>query len=120
MNSSDTGEPIDMRVAEQLMSHKRMGQSAFERLLPIFVDEANLLVAQIRCAVAATDYEGIRLTAHKLKGSASVLGALQVRAITQCIMDDASAELHPNAERLQSLEAAIVAFHKAAQQLIVR
>lgn len=120
MSSSDTGESIDLRVVSQLMAHKRMGQTAFERLLPIFVEEAHLLVAQIRCAVAAADAEGLRLTAHKLKGSASVLGAAQVRSISQAIMEEATEELPLSLDRVQSLEAAITAFHRAAQELIAR
>lgn len=120
MNSEEKSQIVDMRVAEQLMRHKRNGLSAFERLLPIFREETSMLIAQIRCAVNASDSEGLQLTAHKLKGSASVLGALEVRQFSIQIMDNASEGVYPNAEALQLLEQSVEQFYSAALALLGR
>jgi HPt (histidine-containing phosphotransfer) domain-containing protein len=114
MMTRDISEVIDLKVASQLAAHKRKGQSAFERLLPIFVEEAQMLVEQMRCAIAAADSEGLRLTAHKLKGSASVLGALQVRAHSVAIMEDAASGRMPPAEALTQVGQAVEEFREAA------
>lgn len=106
-----------MRVAGQLIAHKRMGQSAFERLVPVFLEEALMLVEQMRCAVAASDAEGLRLTAHKLKGSASVIGAAEVRALSQNIMAVVDRREHPGPEIIQGLEPALRRFREAADGL---
>jgi len=120
MNSSDVHGVIDMHVTGQLLAHKRKGQSAFERLLPIFMEESRMLVAQMRCAIAASDAEGLRLTAHKLKGSASVLGSVDVRVLSQTIVDNAVQGVMPQADTLQQIERAIDVFHDAAQAIITR
>ena len=86
MTANEHPDAIDMRIAGQLLAHKRMGQSAFDRLVPVFVEEAQMLISQIRCAVTASDLEGLRLTAHKLKGSASVIGAAEVCDIAREVM----------------------------------
>jgi len=120
MSLSDIHDVIDMRVAGQLLTHKRKGQTAFERLLPIFMEESQMLVAQMRCAIAASDIEGLRMTAHKLKGSASVLGSVDIRSITQSMMDALDEDQMPPLDTLQLLEQAITTFHGAAQNLIGR
>ncbi len=103
-----------MRVVEQLVSHRRLGQNAFERLVPVFLEEAHMLVEQMRCAVAASDSEGLRLTAHKLKGSASVIGAAEVRAVAQEIMAFSEGEGRSGAEILHDLEPALRRFQQSA------
>jgi HPt (histidine-containing phosphotransfer) domain-containing protein len=113
-------EVIDLRVAGQLIAHKRMGQSAFERLVPVFLDESHMLVSQIRCAIAASDNEGLRLTAHKLKGSASVIGAAQVRDAAQNLMVQIDERKMPSAEQLQHIEQVLADFQVAAATLIGR
>jgi HPt (histidine-containing phosphotransfer) domain-containing protein len=118
MNTAEYNDVIDMHVATQLMSHKRKGQSAFERLLPIFVEESNMLVEQLRCAIAAADNEGLRLTAHKLKGSASVLGALRVRALSQAVMENVDAGLPTLPEHIAALESEISRFRQVAYEVI--
>lgn len=117
MTSNINQEIIDMRVAGQLIAHKRMGQSAFERLVPVFLEEAHMLVEQMRCAVAASDDEGLRLTAHKLKGSASVIGAAEVRALSQSIMAATERRERSGLELIQGLDTALDRFREAADML---
>jgi len=120
MNSGEKREVIDMHVASQLMAHKRNGLTAFERLLPVFREESAMLVSQIRCAINASDAEGLHLTAHKLKGSASVLGAIEVRQISQSVMDEAQKGAYPSLECLQELEKSVEQFLASAQQAVSR
>ena len=120
MNPSDAQRVIDTHVTSQLLVHKRQGQSAFERLLPIFMEESRMLVAQMRCAIAASDSEGLRLTAHKLKGSASVLGSVDIRILSQSIMDKLDEGMMPQSDTLLQIEHAIEVFHEAAQAIITR
>jgi HPt (histidine-containing phosphotransfer) domain-containing protein len=110
-------ELIDERVAGQLLSHKRNGQSAFERLVPVFADEAKMLVEQMRCALAASDLEGLRLTAHKLKGGASVLGSLEIRDRAQALMDLLDEGGHPGPGQLLEIEQAIERFVREAAKI---
>jgi HPt (histidine-containing phosphotransfer) domain-containing protein len=113
-------EPLlDMNVVNQLLQHRRNGQSAFERLLPVFLEEAGMLVEQMRCALSASDLEGLRLTAHKLKGGASVLGASGIRAVAQEIMNAAGAgTLLP--ESIREAEKAVGLFAGEAERLLGR
>ena len=120
MTSTENQDVIDMRVAEQLIAHKRMGQSAFERLVPVFLEEAQMLVEQLRCAIAASDFEGLRLTAHKLKGSASVIGAAQVRNLAQSMMADVDGGSLPAREQMQIVEQALQRFRVEADKLVGR
>jgi HPt (histidine-containing phosphotransfer) domain-containing protein len=118
MTTRENQEILDMRVVEQLVAHKRMGQTAFERLVPVFLEEAHLLAEQMRCAVAASDGEGLRLTAHKLKGSSSVIGAAEVSAVSQKIMAAAEAGERHEAELLQALERALDRFRDSAEKFV--
>jgi HPt (histidine-containing phosphotransfer) domain-containing protein len=120
MMTRDYSDVIDLKVVSQLLVHKRKGQSAFERLLPIFIEEAHMLVEQMRCAIAAADGEGLRLTAHKLKGSASVLGSVQVRVHSMAIMDMAAEGRMPTAEVLAQVEQAVNDFREAANSFLGR
>jgi hypothetical protein len=117
MTANEHPDAIDMRIAGQLLAHKRMGQSAFDRLVPVFVDEAQMLISQIRCAVTASDLEGLRLTAHKLKGSASVIGAAEVCDLSRGLMMDAAGGVMPAAERVLVLDQALARFSQAAAGL---
>jgi HPt (histidine-containing phosphotransfer) domain-containing protein len=117
MTTRENQEILDMRVVEQLVSHRRLGQNAFERLVPVFLEEAHMLAEQMRCALAASDSEGLRLTAHKLKGSASVIGAAEVRAVAQEIMASSDGEGRGGAEILQELEPALRRFQESAGAL---
>ena len=118
MTTQENDSLLDMRVVEQLLSHKRNGQSAFERLLPVFLEESRMLVEQIRCAISASDNEGLRLTAHKLKGGASVLGAKCVRDVAQEIMNavDGGTDVLP--ETIRDAEDAVDRFADEAARLL--
>lgn len=118
MTSIPNNDVIDMHVVAQLISHKRLGLSAFERLIPMFLEEAQMLIDQMRCAVAASDSEGLRLTAHKLKGSASVIGALELRSLSQNIMTQSGTGVLPGAEQIAGLESALHRFDTAATDII--
>lgn len=120
MTPSAEHEVIDMRVANQLIAHRRMGQSAFERLVPVFLEEAGMLTEQIRCAIAAADWEGLRLTAHKLKGGASVIGAAEVRSLSQNLMAQVDAQDYPGADIVQAIEQAVGRFKTMADGLTGR
>ena len=118
MTSNINPEVIDPKVAGQLIAHKRMGQSAFERLVPVFLEESRMLVSQLRCAIAASDYEGLHLTAHKLKGSASVIGANEVREIAQQIMVQGVERTMPSAEQMHQVEQKLSRFQVEASHMI--
>jgi HPt (histidine-containing phosphotransfer) domain-containing protein len=117
MTAKTNSDIIDMRVAAQLIAHKRMGQTAFERLVPVFLEEATMLVSQLRCATAASDTEGLKLTAHKLKGSASVIGALEIRALSMQMMAQADGGRVPSSDLAREIEAALKRFQAAADTL---
>jgi HPt (histidine-containing phosphotransfer) domain-containing protein len=118
MTANNNSEVIDMRIAGQLIAHKRMGQTAFERLVPVFVEEANMLLSQIRCAIEASDSEGLKLTAHKLKGSASVIGASEIRDITVEMMEQAEDGKLPSSDLAREMDSAIKRFRAAADDLV--
>jgi HPt (histidine-containing phosphotransfer) domain-containing protein len=118
MTTNSDDDVVDMHVISQLVAHKRQGISAFERLIPVFAEEAQMLIDQMRCAIAASDGEGLRLTAHKLKGSASVIGALEIRKISQEIMALAEGGGFPNADLLVMAEEALGRFNIAAGEII--
>lgn len=118
MTSIPNSDVIDMRVVNQLIAHKRLGVSAFERLIPVFTEEAQMLIDQMRCAVAASDCEGLRLTAHKLKGSASVIGALEIRALSQDVMSQTDVGSLPNVDQMVRFESALKRFCDAAGLII--
>jgi HPt (histidine-containing phosphotransfer) domain-containing protein len=118
MTANTNPEVIDMRVAGQLIAHKRMGQTAFERLVPIFVEEATMLLSQMRCAIAASDSEGLKLTAHKLKGSASVIGAVEIRALSIEMMAQSDGGETSPSDLAHQMEAAISRFQETAARLI--
>lgn len=107
-----------MHVVSQLIAHKRLGLSAFERLVPVFLEEAQMLVDQMRCAVNASDGEGLRMTAHKLKGSASVIGAIEVRTLSQNLMAQSDEGSLPSSEQLTGIERALTRFNEAACDII--
>jgi len=117
MTANSNPEIIDMHVAGQLVAHKRMGQTAFERLVPVFLEEAEMLLSQIRCAMAASDAEGLKLTAHKLKGSASVIGASEVRALSMEVMAQSDGGKIPSSDLAREIEAALKRFRVAAEGL---
>lgn len=108
---------VDWKVLQQLRSRRRNGRSAFARLLPIFQDEASLIIVDIRAATATGDATGVRLAAHKLKGSASVLGSLQVKHESQAILEAATEGHLPSDEALESLNQAVSAFVSFALSL---
>jgi len=118
MTSTSNNDVIDMRVVSQLIAHKRLGLSAFERLVPVFMEEAQMLIDQMRCAVTASDSEGLRLTAHKLKGSASVIGAWEVRTISQNLMSMSDVGTLPSVDQLIRIEHALKRFNDAAFEII--
>jgi len=120
MTANTNPEVIDMRIAGQLIAHKRMGQTAFERLVPVFVEEAKMLLSQIRCAIDASDSEGLKLTAHKLKGSASVIGASEIRALSTEMMAQADGGRIPSSDLARETEAALKRFQLAADGLTGR
>jgi HPt (histidine-containing phosphotransfer) domain-containing protein len=118
MTLSPNNDVIDMRVVSQLIAHKRMGLSAFERLIPVFMEEAQMLIDQMRCAVTASDGEGLRLTAHKLKGSASVIGSLEIRALSQEVMSMTDVGNRPTVDFLIKMEQALRRFNDAACEIV--
>jgi HPt (histidine-containing phosphotransfer) domain-containing protein len=118
MTYTPNNDVIDIRVVTQLIAHKRLGLSAFERLIPVFMEEAQMLIDQMRCAITASDNEGLRLTAHKLKGSASVIGSQEVRNLAQNIMAQTDLGSLPSPDQLISIEKALHRFNDAACELI--
>lgn len=67
------------------------GRSLAEQMLEIFAKDAPLLVAQLHIAARAADRAEVLRLAHRLKGSASIIGAETVTA--HCVHIELGARL---------------------------
>jgi len=110
-------EAVDWKVIEQLRSRKRDGRSGFDRLLPIFVDDARQIVDGLRAAAAAGDAEAVRLAAHKIKGSASVLGSREIKHLSQVMLERAGEGELPAPTQIDNLQLAVQRFTAFAREI---
>ncbi len=62
-----------------------------DQLAAMFLDQAAGAVADLRRALDAHNLEAARLTSHALTGSAAMLGALRLAAVTRRVCDDIAA-----------------------------
>ncbi|MEA2274558.1 MAG: two-component system, sensor histidine kinase and response regulator [Solirubrobacteraceae bacterium] len=62
------------------------------QLVAVFLEHAGDAVAELARALAANDLDAVRLTSHKLTGSAATLGAMRLGALTRRLCDDVTAD----------------------------
>jgi signal transduction histidine kinase/DNA-binding response OmpR family regulator len=77
-----------------------------------FVEEAGVLLEEVRRAVAEEDAPGLRLAAHSLKGSASIFGADKLVATAKWVEEMA------HEERVSEVDDAVWLLENEAQQLM--
>lgn len=58
-----------------------------QRLVTMFLDQARSDITALAAALAASDADGVRTTAHALKGSSAVIGAKRLSAVAGRICD---------------------------------
>jgi HPt (histidine-containing phosphotransfer) domain-containing protein len=78
--------PVDLSVALRWLGGD---QRLLRELVGIFVDEGPKRLEALRAAVSAADGHQVEQIAHSLKGSASILGAGQLRDAAQALEDAA-------------------------------
>jgi HPt (histidine-containing phosphotransfer) domain-containing protein len=108
---------IDPATAGQLITRVRGGRSAFARLCGIFETEYPRLLEEIETSRQAQDWNRLRAAAHNLKGSASVLGAVRVRACAGILNQSAMEGQEPPETALEALPAEIDRFLSEAREL---
>jgi signal transduction histidine kinase/DNA-binding response OmpR family regulator len=86
--AGDTGALLDPAILAQLRALDGDGQpSTLRELLTLFEAGTPQLLRTLRTAAAASDTDGLRHTAHTLKGTAANLGATHMAALCQRIED---------------------------------
>ncbi len=67
---------VDLAKLEELRALQRPGQEGFlKKIATVFLNDAQVRVAEIERAVQANEAEAVVMAAHALKGSCSYLGA---------------------------------------------
>lgn len=75
--------PVDFKNLQALRAQTVEDGSLFDRIYPIFKKEAPELLDEIAKGFAKSDEEGTYEPMHKLKGSASAMGASRLFEIAQ-------------------------------------
>lgn len=86
-------------------------------MLKLFENEGEQLVEQIEAALAAGDAAKVRSGAHRLKGSACVVGALEVKRLTGRLGAQASEGRTPDRGIVEDLRREMGAFIEEARAL---
>jgi HPt (histidine-containing phosphotransfer) domain-containing protein len=107
---------LDKAVVDQLLARKRNGKTAFERLIPLFELETPGMIEEIVLAVQTKQYDAYRALAHKLKGSASVLGAVELSDLAFEIQQAGAANEVPETVYVSELSPAFERFVKEAKE----
>lgn len=108
---------IDKTIVDQLLARKRNGKTAFERLIPLFELETPGMIEEIILAVQTKQYEAFRALAHKLKGSASVLGAVELADLAFEIQQAGAAFQLPETAYITELMPAFERFVSEAKSM---
>ena len=81
-----TERPVDLSVALRWLGGDR---HLLCELVGIFVDDGPKRVQAIRMALTTSDVRQVEQVAHSLKGSASILGAMQLQSAALALEDAA-------------------------------
>ena len=65
--------PIDQAIFSELQ--ETTGAEFVEELVATFLDEAPVMIEELKAAAAGSDAEGFRRAAHSIKSNANVFGA---------------------------------------------
>ena len=114
---SEDDPTFDWPVVQQLLSRRRGAETAFHRLLRVFESELPTLRAELDRTIAEESLADIRNCAHKLKGSASVLGAARVKEVAARFVTLADRGILPPREGLTNLDDEVRAFCTKARAL---
>jgi HPt (histidine-containing phosphotransfer) domain-containing protein len=75
--------PLDLATIAALRALDDGGDALLARLIPVYLECTAALQVTIATAVAARDADALRAAAHRLKGSASGVGAREVAALSR-------------------------------------
>jgi len=112
-----THKVIDRNIADQLLARKRNGLTVYERLIPLFEAETPILIDEIVTHVNSASFDAFRSAAHKLKGSASVLGASELTELASAINLAGLNQELPDMALINALPGAFERFVSEARRL---
>ncbi len=88
------GQPIiNKQAVFELKSRQSEGQTLFDKLYSIYVDETPGLVADLRDSVEKNVSGPARETIHQLKGSSAVMGANRIHILAKTTLEYSDEEL---------------------------
>jgi histidine phosphotransfer protein HptB len=111
---------IDPEAIENLRALTPEDPDSFLRdIIEIFLDDTPARLAELRKSLAENDRSTFTRAAHSIKGSASNLGAIQLRAISSELEQRGKTENVPDlASRVADLETAFAQVREELQQLV--
>jgi histidine phosphotransfer protein HptB len=111
---------IDPEAIENLRALTPEDPDSFLRdIIGIFLDDTPLRLAELRKSLDEGDRSTFTRAAHSIKGSASNLGALQLRAISSELEQRGKSEdIAGLSSRVTDLETAFVLVRQALEQLV--
>jgi two-component system sensor histidine kinase/response regulator len=113
VDASAGRNPLDPAGIELLRSEFR-GTAVLAELVDLFGSQTPALIANLRSAVAAGDAESVKANAHKLKGGAVSLAAIQVAELCEELESRASSEsLEGGAALVEQIQPAFERAHAA-------
>ena len=77
--------PIDPQSIEELRAMNPGDDSFLRELIQIYLEDSPLRIAEIELSLEQADSLRLTRAAHRLKGSSSNFGALQLRAVSEKI-----------------------------------
>jgi HPt (histidine-containing phosphotransfer) domain-containing protein len=104
--AADGDSPIDMKTLEGMRPLQRAGQpDVIARVIGLYLANAPSMIQDLLTAAERGETEGVYRTAHSLKSSSAMVGALRLSELCKSIETRAREALHgPVPDGVQEIE----------------